>query len=68
MRIGRAVVVAGLALVVTAACGAAATAQESVNVTVPAGVDFYVTDVSRETAGAPAPTRIPARDPSPEFP
>jgi hypothetical protein len=54
----RAAVVAAVVLVVTTAFARAAAAQDTVNVTVPAGVEFYVTDVSRETAGAPAPTRI----------
>lgn len=54
----RAAVLAVLAAIVGIVAAPTAVAQETVAVSVPAGVDFVVADVGRSTAGAPSPTRI----------
>ena len=59
----------GLAAITVAAVMAVAgatpsVAQETVSVTVPAGIYFHVTDVSRSTSGMPTSTRIAFSDSS----
>jgi len=50
--------VVGLIAAVVLGCATRAAAQETVNMTVPAGVSFSVADVSAATAGSPGPSVV----------
>ena len=55
---------AALAAAIVAVSARSAAAQETVTVTLPAGIDFFVTDVSRSTSASASSTRIAFGNPN----